>query len=167
MSKLRHLLVSTEALHAWAQDLDLPLRTSGGAGAPAKLKTAFRKPLADAVEALLAAVFMDRHLEGGDGLAAVLRLLEGRYLEEIQRAEVGVWESHDPKTTLQERAAALGLPHPSYELAGRRGPDHAPRFQVRVRVGPHEALAEEGSRRGAEAKAAAGLLAKLSREGGP
>lgn len=157
LSKLRHVLVSTDALVAWAGDLGLRL----DAGAPAKLKTSFRKPLADAMEALLAAVFLDHRAAGGDGLTEVLRLLEGRFLDEIRRAEVGMWERHDPKTTLQERAAALGLSHPAYELVGRSGPDHAPRFQVRVRVGPHETQAEEGTRRRAEARAAALLLERL------
>jgi ribonuclease-3 len=94
-------------------------------------------------------------------MGEVLRLVEGRFLEEVRAAHLGVWEQHDPKTTLQERAAALGLPHPSYELLGRSGPDHAPRFRMRVQVGPHQAEAEDGTRRRAEAQAAASLLRQL------
>lgn len=163
LSKLRHLLVSSEALCAWAEDLNLTLIAGTGKNDPARLKTSFRKPLADAMEAVLAAVFLDDRARGGDGFAQVERLVEGRYLATIRQADVGVWERHDPKTTLQERAAALGLSHPVYTLVGRSGPDHAPRFKVEVRVGGLAAQAEEGSRRAAEAAAAAGLLHTLAR----
>lgn len=161
LSKLRHLLVSAEALCAWAEDLHLTLIAGTGKNAPSQLKTSFRKPLADAMEAVLAAVFLDARAQGRDGFAQVERLVEARHLAAIRAAEVGVWERHDPKTTLQERAAALGLSHPAYALLARSGPDHAPRFMVEVRVGAHAARAEEGSRRAAEASAAAHLLAAL------
>lgn len=163
LSKLRHLLVSAEALCAWAEDLQLTLLAGTGKNDPARLKTSFRKPLADAMEALLAAVFLDDQERGGDGFAQVERLVAARHLATIRAAEVGVWERHDPKTTLQERAAALGLSHPAYALVARSGPDHAPRFVVEVRVGTHAARAEDGSRRAAEAAAAGRLLEALGR----
>lgn len=161
LSKLRHLLVSTEALYAWAQDLGLVLNTGAGAPGVKKLKTAFRKPLADAVEALLAAVYLDAAASGKNGLTEVTRLVEQRFLDTIRSAPLGVWEAHDPKTTLQERAATQGLPHPRYELVAQSGPDHAPRFRVRVAVGDQTAEAEDRTRRGAEAQAAANLLPQL------
>lgn len=156
LSKLRHLLVGTDALHAWALDLDLNLRVGVG-----KLKTSFRKPLADAVEAILAAVYLDCQGTRRDGMAIIIRLVEQRFLTTIRAAPIGIWEAHDPKTTLQERAASLGLPHPSYTLLEQSGADHAPRFRVRVLVGDLTAQAEERTRRGAEALAAAGLLEQL------
>lgn len=161
LSKLRHLLVSTEALHAWALDLGISLNTGPGKSSGAKLKTAFRKPLADSVEAILAAVFLDCQATGREGLAVVVRLVEERFLDTIQHSPVGVWEAHDPKTTLQERAASLGLPHPVYSMKEQSGFDHAPRFRVQVQVGPWTAEADDGTRRGAEAVAAANLLAQL------
>lgn len=162
LSKLRHLLVSSEALCAWAEDLEVVLIAGTGKNAPSRLKTTFRKPLADAMEAILAAVFLDDRARGGDGFGAVERLVEARFLAQIRAADIGIWERHDPKTTLQERAATLGLSHPAYALLGRSGPDHAPRFTVEVRVGTLAAQAEEGSRRAAEAAAAASLLARLA-----
>ena len=158
LSKLRHLLVSTDALHAWALDLGITLRTGNSKPGAPKLKTAFRKPLADAVESILAAVFLDCQGAGRDGLAVVTRLVEERFLSAIRSSHIGIWEAHDPKTTLQERAAAQGLSHPVYTLLEQSGLDHAPRFRVRVKVGSWSAEAEDGTRRKAEALAAASLL---------
>lgn len=163
LSKLRHLLVSTDALHAWALDLGVALRTSSSKPGRQKLKTAFRKPLADAVEAILAAVYLDCQQAGRDGMAVVTRLVEDRFLAAIRDSDIGVWEAHDPKTTLQELAAAQGLSHPAYALLEQRGLDHEPRFRVQVQVGAWSAEAEEGSRRKAEASAAAALLTRMPR----
>lgn len=163
LSKFRHQLVSTDTLFGWAEALGLELRT-GETIRKGKLKTAFRKPLADGVEALLAAIYLDCRGAGEDGLAAVERLVEARFGAQIEQADIGDWEAHDPKTTLQERAAASGLPQPSYLLVGRTGPDHAPLFRVKVQVGSMEAEAPGTTRKRAEADAARGLLAKLSKE---
>lgn len=163
LSKLRHQLVSTDTLQAWAEDLGLELRT-GKAIRQGKQRTAFRKPLADGLEALLAAVFLDCQARGEDGLAVIRRLVEARFATFIREADLGVWESHDPKTTLQERAAAQGLPAPAYGLLARTGPDHAPRFRVKVQVGPHTAEAEGPTLKRAEAEAARALLPQLAKE---
>ena len=65
----------------------------------------------------------------------------------------------DAKTTLQEWAQGRGLPTPVYAIVGKSGPDHAPRFEVEVRV---ETVTPErgtgGSRREAEQEAATTLL---------
>ncbi|HJW08323.1 MAG TPA: ribonuclease III [Holophagaceae bacterium] len=160
MSKLRGMLVCTESLVAWSRDLGLQLRQSGGRG-KAGLGP---KPVADAVEALLAAVFLDAGGPGG-GLPEVMRLVESRFAETIQGAELGMWAKRDAKTTLQERAAKAGLPAPSYTLLRQHGPDHAPRFSVQVATGPHAAEAEGGTRKGAETEAARRLLDLLDAGG--
>lgn len=155
MSKLRTLLVRTETLAAWANDLGLELTQSLG-------RTQARmgaKPRADALEALLGAVFLD---SGVEGFLAVSRLVETRFSLAIREAHEGLWAVADPKTTLQERAASLGLPMPVYTLLSQSGPDHAPRFTVRASVGAEVTVAEGGSRKGAEAEAARLLLPKLS-----
>jgi len=153
MSKLRGVLVCTEALHEWALDLGLGrLLASGGR---ARLGP---KPLADGVEALIAAVFLDAQAAGGDGTAEVLRLVEARHLEAIRSADPGLWARRDAKTTLQETTARLGLPAPTYEQVGQSGPDHAPRFEVRALVGPHAVQAMGSTRKKAETEAARKLL---------
>lgn len=160
LSKLRGMLVCTDALHQWAQDLGLEL--ARGPRSPRKASPAsLRNPLADAVEALLAAVFLDVQAGGGDALGAVRAIVERRFLAEVQGAYPGVWETRDSKTTLQERAAALGLPPPAYELRQRSGPDHAPAFTVQVRLGDRSATATAGTLKGAQAEAARNLLASL------
>lgn len=157
MSKLRGVLVCTEALHAWALDLGLD-RTLSAAGR-ASLGP---KPLADAVEALLAAVFLDVQAIGGDGASRVQALVEARHLAAIRGADPGLWARRDAKTTLQETTARLGLPAPSYTLIVQSGPDHAPRFTVRATAGPHTAEAEGSTRKKAETEAARRLLDLLA-----
>lgn len=160
LTKLRHLLVSTDSLFTWAQELELRLQLPPKAD-PSHLKTSFRKPMADAVEALLAAVYLDSKQAGEDGFAAVCALIEHRFLDPIQKAAADSWERHDTKTTLQERAAGQGLPAPNYELVGRSGPDHAPTFTVRVTVGPHQGQAAARSLKLAQAEAARKVLETL------
>jgi len=155
MSKLRNLLVRTESLADWAADLGLELRQSMGK-AKARMGA---KPMADALEALLGAVFLD---SGAGGFGAVLRLVEARFGAAVRDAHEGLWAEADPKTTLQERAASQGLPKPVYTLLSQEGPDHAPSFRVRAAVGEHGAEAEGRSRKAAEAEAARRLLEALS-----
>jgi ribonuclease-3 len=160
LSKLRGLLVCTDALHQWAQDLGITLRR--GPRSPRKAGAVnLRNPLADSVEALLAGIFLDARAQGEDPLAVVMAIVERRCLEEIQRAYPGVWEARDTKTTLQERGAMLALPPPVYELVERSGPDHAPSFTVRVRLGEKEATASAGTLKRAQAEAARILLEAL------
>ena len=157
LSKLRGLLVCTDALHEWALDLGISL--ARGPRSPRKAGAVDqRNPLADAVEALLAGVFLDVQARGGDPLATVLALVEARFLDQIRQAYVGVWKTKDSKTTLQEKGAALALAPPVYELLGRSGPDHAPSFMVRVSLGGQEASASASTLKGAQAEAARALL---------
>jgi len=156
MSKLRGVLVRTDSLHAWA--LDLGLVQTLRATHPRKAPPMGPKPLADALEALLAAIYLDAQAAGQDGSAPVLALVEGRFLETIRQARPESWIRSDPKTHLQETAARLGLPVPSYDLLEQTGPGHAPRFRVRVVVGDHSAEAEGPSRKRAEGEAAQRLL---------
>ena len=153
MSKLRGVLVCTDALHQWALELALPGLLHTASRAPMG-----PKPLADAVEALLAAVFLDAQAAGGDGVARVQALVEARHLAAIRSADAGLWTRRDTKTTLQETAARKGLPPPVYTLLEQAGPDHAPRFRVRVDTNGHAAEAVGATRKKAEADAARKLL---------
>ncbi|HLP31737.1 MAG TPA: ribonuclease III domain-containing protein [Geothrix sp.] len=159
MSKLRGTLVRTAALHEWALDLglDQALRSTH----PRKAPVMGQKPLADALEALLAAVYLDAQDAGTDGSARVLSLVEGRFLKAIRDAHPESWIQLDPKTHLQETAARLGLPAPVYTQTQLAGPGHAPRFTMAVTVGAHSAQAEGPSRKRAEGEAARRLLQLL------
>ncbi len=113
--------------------------------------------LADAMEAVIAAVYLDAGFEVAR--AMVLRLWGHR---------IGAVEpdARDAKSALQEWAQARAMPAPSYTETARSGPDHQPLFTVEVRLqnGAHEA-ARAGSKRAAEQAAAAELLKRLEADG--
>lgn len=159
MSKLRGVLVRTESLHHWA--LDLGLDRALRAAHPRKAPPMGAKPLADALEALLAALFLDAQASGGEGSSVVQAAVEARFLASVREAEPEGWTRFDPKTALQEAAARLGLPAPVYAPLAQSGPGHAPRFTVRVTVGEVQAEATGPTRKGAEGEAAARLLDRL------
>lgn len=109
--------------------------------------------LADAMEAVIAAVYLDAGLDAAR--AVVLRHWGKRVstAEEVAR---------DAKTALQEWAQARRLPPPSYDEIARSGPDHAPVFTIRARLeSGDEAVATAGTKRQAEQAAAQSLLTRL------
>jgi ribonuclease-3 len=113
--------------------------------------------LGDAVEALIAAVYLDAGYEAARAL--VLRLWGHR----IAAVET---DARDAKTSLQEWAQARGMPPPAYDATGREGPDHKPRFTVEVRLSTGETeRASAGTKRQAEQAAARALLARMERTG--
>ena len=112
--------------------------------------------LGDAVEALMAAIYID-----GDLDAARAFFMEA-WSEEF--AAIGEARALDPKTELQQWAQGRGLPLPIYEVIRRTGPDHAPEFVVQVTVNGLEPEQGRGRSRQAAEKAAA-IEMLLKREG--
>jgi len=112
--------------------------------------------LADACEALIAAIFVD----GGFAAASsFVRRFWEPLIDEMEEPP------RDPKTALQEWAQARGLALPAYELVSTSGPDHSPLFTVAASVaGGDRATATASSKRLAEARAAASLLNRLITE---
>jgi len=159
MSKLRGVLVRTDSLHAWALELELDQALQ--AAHPRKAPPMGSKPLADALEALLAAIYLDAQAAGEDGALQVKALVESRFLEAIREARPESWTRTDPKTHLQETAARRGLPAPVYSQVKQAGPGHAPRFTMQVAVGALTAKAEGSTRKRAESEAAQRLLDQL------
>ncbi len=108
------------------------------------------------MEAVIGAVYRD----GGHAPAHAL-------VERLWRDRVSttIEARRDPKSALQEWAQGRGLPLPVYREVARDGPDHAPRFVIRVEVPGHDGAAGEGrSKRLAEQAAAAALLNQLGVE---
>lgn len=106
--------------------------------------------LADAVEAVLGAVFIEGGFEAGR--EAVHRLWGERF-------NLGVTAFVDAKSSLQEWAQGRGLPLPKYVEVSRDGPDHAPTFIAEVRIKSVKPSRGEGaSKRHAEQAAASKLL---------
>ena len=109
--------------------------------------------ISDATEATLGAIFLDGGL---DAAREVILRLWGDNVQTLTSA------NNDPKTELQEWVQARGLPLPEYEIVHRSGPDHAPLFEVEVRVKGHDPISAEGaSRSKAEKSAAMRMIAKL------
>lgn len=109
--------------------------------------------LADAMEAVIAAVYLDAGLGAARGV--ILRLWAGRIAAAPD-------DARDAKSALQEWAQARGMTPPDYVLVGREGPDHAPRFVIEARLSTGEVeRAEAATKRAAEHAAAAALLGRL------
>lgn len=106
--------------------------------------------LADAIEAVLGAVFLEA---GFDKSRAVVRKLWQSHFDLLPQVAA------DSKSALQEWAQGQGLALPEYVEIARKGPDHAPRFTSEVRiVGKQPARGEGASKRAAEQAAATALL---------
>jgi ribonuclease-3 len=165
LTRVRAHLVREDSLHRLALTLGLPevLRLSegeargGGAQRPSIL--------ADALEALIGAAFLD------GGFASARAIVQRLFGETIATTEVDSW-SKDAKTELQEWLQARKLPVPVYRIVATRGQAHAQTFDVECAV-PALGLAEQGegkSRRVAEQEAARRMLTMLKssdRPGGP
>lgn len=155
LSKRLHVLVSRDTCAAVGRAISLgpALRLPGG-----ETRRGARDQdtvLADAVEAIFAAIYLDAGL---DRLRDVFLALWSDAFREVDEVGFG-----NPKSDLQEWAAARKLSAPKYEVTGRSGPDHAPTFTVSVSLpgfAPETAVGR--SRQEAEKSAAA---AWLKREG--
>jgi ribonuclease-3 len=112
--------------------------------------------LGDAVEALMAAIYID----GGLGTARAFFLSAW----EVEFSLLDTPRSKDAKTRLQEWAMGLKLAVPTYSVVAQVGPDHAPRFTVEVQVRGFEPERGEGASR-REAEKAAALVMLLKQEG--
>jgi ribonuclease-3 len=125
---------------------------------PGETKTGGRRKagvIADAVEAILAAVYLD------GGLEAARTVFDKAWASEF--AAPPSRTVTNPKSALQEWAQGLGRPLPTYRIADRTGSDHAPTFTVEVSVEGVEPLTAQGRSRQEAEKAAATAL--LKREG--
>jgi ribonuclease-3 len=156
LSRMRARVVSGESLGQRAAGLGLGELLHLG---PGELKTGgFRREsiLADALEGLIGALY----LEGGLDAArtAVLQLLAPQLV-----AAGALEELKDPKTLLQELLQAQGLPLPRYSVRSIEGELHAQVFRVSCEVEPLAVRAEGtgSSRRRAEQAAAAAVLAQI------
>ncbi len=126
MTRLRAELVCEASLAESAAPLKLGehLRLSKGEA----LSGGHQRPsmIADAFEAVLAAIYLD----GGE--TAAREFLGRTILPKIKKAAAA---KHDYKTLLQEAVQRLGLPAPTYRMAGESGPDHRKVFTAQVLYG--------------------------------
>lgn len=156
LSRLRAQLVNGQELALVARELELGDDLRLG---PGELKSGgFRRDsiLADAFEALVAAVYLDA---GFDACRSTVRELFGERIAALRRS------SKDAKTRLQEYLQAGGWPLPTYELTASHGEDHAKTFDISCTVSEPLTLSittSGVSRRAAEQDAADIVLDKLT-----
>jgi ribonuclease-3 len=160
LSKLKAHLVSSTHLHQVAQNLSLGNHLLLGRGEEMSGGRQKKALLANAVEALIAAIYLDGGIEPARRFVA--QHIIGDLDELVEGAQILYV---DFKGALQEFVQARGLPQPRYMIVKERGPEHAKTFTVEVRVGTDwSGHAEALSKKSAGQKAAQTLLAKLMAE---
>ncbi|MCR6702831.1 MAG: ribonuclease III [Dokdonella sp.] len=148
MTRLRASLVNGVALADRAREEAFPERLRLGSG---EMKSGGHRRdsiLADAYEAVVAAVYLDG---GWDACREAVRARFGAAVEAAPRRT-----EKDPKTRLQELLQSEGLPLPTYELVASRGEEHARVFEAQCRIEAYSicTAGEGSSRRAAEQIAA-------------
>ena len=145
-------LVSKPSLALIAQDNGLAGMLSVAPGEAKRGVCDQPTVLADALEALIGALYLDAGLVPARDF--------------IRRVMGGVVDRQfippkDPKTALQEWALKRALALPAYDVVEQSGPSHAPHFVIQVSVGEASARGQAGSKRAAEQAAAQALLGIL------
>jgi len=153
LSRRYNALVARETCAEIGRELGLPQLVRLGKQAREDRANESDNVIGDVVEALIGALLLD----GGFDVA--------------ERAVLSLWESYlagqgrapqHPKSALQELAASRGCKPPHYEVLGRTGAHHAPRFAIKVSIAKlGEATAEGSSKQEAETAAAEALLKQL------
>jgi ribonuclease-3 len=157
LSKLKAHLVSTSRLHEVAQAIGLGDFLILGRGEELTGGREKRALLADAVEALIAALYLD------GGLEVTRKFIEERVVGEFEASEDLNGSVADYKTALQEAAQTLKLPSPRYVIVGEEGPEHLKTFTVEVRLGKDFVSQAQGlSKKAAGQKAAQQILQQLT-----
>lgn len=168
LSKTRAYLVSEEHLIRVAKELQVGRYLRLGHGeekSGGRHKTAL---LVDALEAVLAALYLDAGLE--KARVFVCQRIVNPELERLQKQSSGGLPVTDFKSALQEAAHSLGAPQPSYVLVKERGPEHSKTFTVEARLQPrgegsrlhYTARAEGATKKQAEQSAARQALEYLN-----
>ena len=156
LSRMRATLVRQDSLAHLARSLSLGEYLRLGAGESRTGGHARDSILADAVEALLAAVFLDQGFDAARGV------ILGVFGPSLDALSAGAW-GKDRKTRLQELLQSRRRPLPEYQVSEIAGTQHAQVFRVRCFL-PDDgtvALGDGTSRRRAEQQAAEILLKLL------
>jgi len=157
LSKLKAHLVSAAHLYQVARNLNLGEHLRLGRGEEMSGGREKKALLSDAVEALIAALYLDA------GLAAACSFIEEHVIKPGDVPEDGLNSAvADHKSALQEMAQTLKLPPPRYSIVAEAGPEHSKIFTVEVRVGKDWVSQAQGlSKKSASQKAAQQVLQQL------
>jgi ribonuclease-3 len=161
LSRVKAYLVSAAHLYDVAQTLGLGDYLLLGRGEEMSGGREKRALLANAVEALIAALYLDGGIETARAFVRQ-HILAGLSLLDTETEAVT-----DYKSALQDMARALKLPLPRYSIVEERGPEHAKTFLVEVKVGQQWSGSAEGcSKKSAGQQAARLVLDQLIEWGG-
>ena len=157
LSRMRAGLVNRDTLHRHAVVLGLGATMRLGEGEAKSGGAARPSILADALEAVLGAIFLDA------GYAAAHAAIERIYADDIAGADTEI--AKDPKTRLQEWLQGRRLPVPEYAIVEIRGEAHLQTFEVACRIAALDiaATGTGASRRAAEQAAAAQAYEQATR----
>lgn len=157
LTKIRAAVVCEESLHAIACKLDLGKTLLLGHGE--ELMGGRTRPsiLADLVEAMLGAVYLDGGIECARGVFIPL-------IEDKIKATAGCAGERDYKTTLQEIVQKKQGMHVVYSIIGERGPDHMKEYKAKAAVGKLSASGVGRTKKAAEQMAAKNIMSKLGED---
>jgi ribonuclease-3 len=161
LSKIKAHLVSAVRLHEVALAIRLGDHLLLGRGEELSGGRGKKTLLADAVEALIAAIFLD------GGLEPARSFILARVIGSFEIPDGALDQAiTDYKSALQERAQSMNLPQPRYVIIGEEGPEHAKTFTLEVRLGKEWVSQAQGlSKKAAGQKAAEQILQQLSESG--
>ncbi|MBQ1619838.1 MAG: ribonuclease III [Oscillospiraceae bacterium] len=156
LTRIRALLVCEDSLHEVAQRLELGQYLLLGHGEESGGGRTRASTLADAVEAVFAAVYLD------GGIDAARRLIH-RVLLDTEREDVAEEKRRDYKTLLQEFVQRSPNQTLAYVMVGESGPDHAKTFLAEVHLNGERIGSGSGrSKKEAEQMAARDAMEKLA-----
>lgn len=159
LTAYRSQLTSGKALARFASEIDLGEHLRLGKGERLTGGHQRESTLADALESVLGAAYLD-----GD-LKAVMKIFERVFMPHLERLQGDVW-AHNPKGRLQEFAQRHWKGEPRYNVIKKKGPAHAAVFTVGVELPDGSRAVGEGrNKQTAEAGAATHLLEQLDEAG--
>jgi ribonuclease-3 len=170
LTRMRASLVSRQRMAALGVELGLDEHLL--VGRSAEQNGARRKPalMANAAEAVMAAIYLDANAAGKDGFREVRRLVDQKLvkpelaiLQAALKNDGGRGALRDAKTLLQERVQARGVGRLRYADIEQSGPAHQRRFKVEARIeGPDGEVSVLASADGASKKEAQQKAAELA-----
>lgn len=170
LTRMRASLVSRQRMAALGVELGLDEHLL--VGRSAEQNGARRKPalMANAAEAVMAAIYLDANAAGKDGFREVRRLVDRKLvkpelamLQAALKSDGGRGALRDAKTLLQERVQARGVGRLRYADIEQTGPAHQRRFKVEARIeAPGGTISVLASAEGASKKEAQQKAAELA-----
>jgi ribonuclease-3 len=167
LSRLKAHLVSAAHLHGVARSLDLGSYLELGRSEEMSGGRAKKTLLVDALEAIIAAIWLDGGLEAARSFVAA-NVLDAPFFGDEEAGTDIQPAITNFKSALQELAQAHKLPQPRYTIVRERGPEHSKTFTVEVRVSKDWTGQADGrTKKIAAQRAARGVYERLLQEASP